>query len=125
MSFSLSDGVARLVLFGAYRNDLSIAEKEVMVKFMIAFDKEIYVYLLDSKMSLGHMVAKQFWIIWVFQKLAPYACIVVLFPRFMSKLIFDYMYNNWEEKLKNLTMGKISLIYRLASFGMQMIAICD
>jgi len=59
MSFSLSDGVARLVLFGAYRNDLSIVEKEVMVKFMIAFDKEIYVYLggpedMDQKACVVH-----------------------------------------------------------------------
>lgn len=45
MSFSLSDSIARLVLFGAYRNDLGPEELELLVKFSIAFDKEIFVYL--------------------------------------------------------------------------------
>ena len=45
MAFTLSDSIARLVLFGAYRNDLSPEELELLVKFSIAFDKEIYCYL--------------------------------------------------------------------------------
>jgi len=62
MSFSLSDSIARLVLFGAYRNDLGPDETELLVKFSIAFDKEVFVYLggpdeLESSASVIHGIA--------------------------------------------------------------------
>ena len=62
MTFTLNDSIARLVLFGAYRNDLSPEELELLVKFSIAFDKEIYCYLggpdeLEKSACILHGIA--------------------------------------------------------------------
>lgn len=62
MAFTLSDSIARLILFGAYRNDLSSEELELLVKFSIAFDKEIYCYLggpdeLEKSACVVHGIA--------------------------------------------------------------------
>ena len=62
MAFSLSDSIARLILFGAYRNDLGSEELELLVKFSIAFDQEIYCYLggpdeLEKSACIVHGIA--------------------------------------------------------------------
>lgn len=62
MAFSLSDSIARLILFGAYKNDLGPEEMEHLVKFSIAFDKEIYCYLggpdeLEKSACVVHGIA--------------------------------------------------------------------
>mmetsp|Transcript_5653 Transcript_5653/g.15878 ORF Transcript_5653/g.15878 Transcript_5653/m.15878 type:complete len:506 (-) Transcript_5653:24-1541(-) len=62
MAFTLNDSIARLVLFGAYQGDLSPEEMELLVKFSIAFDKEIYCYLggpdeLDQNACILHGIA--------------------------------------------------------------------
>ena len=62
MAFSLSDSIARLILFGAYKNDLGPEEMEILVKFSIAFDKEIYCYLggpdeLEKSACVVHGIA--------------------------------------------------------------------
>lgn len=61
MAFSLSDSIARLILFGAYRNDLGSEELELLVKFSIAFDN-IYCYLggpdeLEKSACVVHGIA--------------------------------------------------------------------